>query len=60
MTFWDRPLHAMSDAFTTAGVQITVISEPPAAPDTPSELFPPELEGRTRFLAFLFFVLTAI
>jgi SAM-dependent methyltransferase len=60
MTFWDRPLHAMSDAFTAAGFQITVISEPPAAPDTPSELFPPEFEGRTRFLAFLFFVLAAI
>ena len=59
MTFWDRPLHAMTDAFTAAGFRITVISEPPAAPDTPPELFPPEFEGRTTFLGFLFFVLEA-
>lgn len=56
MTFWDRPLHAMTDAFTAAGFRIAVISEPPAVPDTPRELFPPEFEGRS-FLAFLFFVL---
>jgi hypothetical protein len=38
---------------------IAVISEPPPAPDTPRELFPPEFEGRTTFLGFLFFVLEA-
>ena len=59
MTFWDRPLHAMTDAFTAAGFRIAVISEPPAAPDTPRELFPPEFEGRMTFLGFLFFVLEA-
>jgi len=59
MIFWDRPLHAMTEAFTAAGFRIAVISEPPAAPDTPRELFPAEFEGRTRFLAFLFFVLEA-
>jgi SAM-dependent methyltransferase len=60
MTFWHRPLHAMCGAFTAAGFRIAVISEPPAAPDTPRELFPPEFEGRTRFLGFLFFVLQAV
>jgi SAM-dependent methyltransferase len=59
VTFWDRPLHAMTDAFTAAGFRIAVISEPPAAPDTPLELFPPELRGRKAFLAYLFFVLEA-
>ena len=59
MTFWTRPLHAMTDAFTAAGFRISVISEPPAAPDTPLELFPPELGGRKTFLSFLFFVLEA-
>jgi SAM-dependent methyltransferase len=59
MTFWTRPLHAMTDAFTAAGFRISVISEPPAAPDTPLELFPPEFGGRKPFLCFLFFVLEA-
>lgn len=59
MTFWHRPLHAMSDAFTAAGFRIAVISEPDTAPDTPLELFPPEFGGRKRFLGFLFFVLEA-
>lgn len=57
MTFWERPLHAMTDAFTAAGFLIAVISEPPVAPDTPDELLPPEFEGRRTFLSFLFFVL---
>ena len=59
MVFWDRPLHAMTEAFTAAGFRITAISEPPAAPDTPADLFPPEFEGKNRFLCFLFFVLEA-
>jgi SAM-dependent methyltransferase len=42
MSFWDRPLHAMTDAFTAADFQITTISEPGVAPDTPDELFPSE------------------
>jgi SAM-dependent methyltransferase len=58
MMFWDRPLHAMTDAFTAAGFRITAISEPPAAPDTPAELLA-EFEGKNRFLCFLFFVLEA-
>lgn len=61
MTFWDRPLHAMTDAFTAAGFKIAVISEPPPAPDTPRELLPDFLEDRSSgaFLCFLFFILEA-
>ncbi|MEW1837304.1 class I SAM-dependent methyltransferase [Nonomuraea angiospora] len=62
MRFWDRPLHAMTEAFTAAGFRISVISEPPFAPEA-RELFPEELREieptRTRFLCFLFFVLEA-
>src|SRR5215469_8892506 len=41
LRFWSRPLHAMTDAFTAAGLRISVISEPPVAPGTPRELLPP-------------------
>ena len=40
LTYWHRPLHAMSDAFTRAGFRISVISEPPFAPDTPTRAPP--------------------
>jgi SAM-dependent methyltransferase len=40
LTFWTRPLHAMTDAFTSANFKITRISEPPPAADTPRELLP--------------------
>jgi ubiquinone/menaquinone biosynthesis C-methylase UbiE len=59
MSFWHRPLHAMSDAFTSAGFRISVIGEPPPAPGA-DELFPAELEAKPRFLCFLFFVLEAV
>lgn len=59
LTFWHRPLHAMTDAFANAGFRLLVISEPPISPDTPRELLPPQLVGRTAFLCFLFFVLEA-
>jgi SAM-dependent methyltransferase len=62
VTFWDRPLHAMTDAFTTAGFRIAVISEPPPAPDTPPEMladFVSESNPTGSFLCFLFFVLVA-
>lgn len=59
LTYWHRPLHAMSDAFTEAGFRISVISEPPFSPDTPRELLPPDLGDRTAFICFLFFVLEA-
>ncbi|OCB58939.1 methyltransferase [Mycobacterium vulneris] len=58
LSFWDRPLHAMTDAFTAAGFRISVISEPPALPAA-RELFPDGYDESTgmRFLCFLFFVL---
>ena len=59
LTYWHRPLHAMTDAFTEACFRLSVISEPAAAPDTPRELFPPHLGDRTSFLCFIFFVLEA-
>ncbi len=65
MSFWHRPLHAMTDAFTAAGFQIAVISEPPPAPGA-RERFPEvfeevfgDLPSATAFLCFLFFVLQA-
>lgn len=59
LTYWHRPLHAMSDAFTEAGFRIARISEPPFSPDTPRELLPPDLGDRTAFICFIFFVLEA-
>lgn len=57
LTYWHRPLHAITDAFASAGFRIVTLSEPPPAPDTPPELLPPDLvEGRS-FMCFLFFVL---
>lgn len=59
LTYWHRPLHAMTDAFTDAGFQLRQVSEPPFVTDTPRELLPPGLGGRTAFVCFLFFVLEA-
>jgi SAM-dependent methyltransferase len=59
LSYWHKPLHAMVDAFTDAGFQVAGISEPPYAPDTPPELIPPKVKGRTAFLSFIFFVLVA-
>ena len=59
MTFWDRPLHAITDAFTAAGFRIDVISEPAPAPGA-RERFPEVFADKPsgKFLCFLFFVLT--
>jgi hypothetical protein len=59
MTIWHRPLHAMTDAFTTAGFRISVISEPQPAP-TARDLFPDEFRKLTTSPSFLFFVLEAV
>jgi SAM-dependent methyltransferase len=59
LVMWHRPLHAMTDAFTSAGFRISVVSEPPFAQDTPRELLPPGLGERAAFVCFLFFVLEA-
>lgn len=60
LSFWDRPLHAMTDAFIAAGFRINLISEPPPAAAA-YDLFPEEFRGLpdTSFLSFLFFVLQA-
>ncbi|MEU6151907.1 methyltransferase domain-containing protein [Actinosynnema sp. NPDC047251] len=61
LTFWHRPLHAMTDAFTAAGFRTSVISEPHPSPDA-RELFPEELAKfpSGAFMCFLFFVLEAV
>ena len=60
LTFWHRPLHAMTDAFAAAGFRIATLSEPPPASNTPPELLPPTLNEGGSFLCFLFFVLEAV
>lgn len=59
LTYWHRPLHAMTDAFREAGFRIAVVSEPPWSPDTPAELLPAKASERTAFVCFLFFALEA-
>ncbi|GAA1772012.1 class I SAM-dependent methyltransferase [Nocardioides hankookensis] len=59
LTYWHRPLHAMTDAFGAAGFRVVTISEPPPAPDTPDAVLPPGLAPGRSFLCFLFFVLEA-
>ena len=59
LTYWHRPLHAITDAFAAAGFRVATISEPPPAPDTPPEVLPPDLEPGRSFICFLFFVLGA-
>ncbi|WP_330276502.1 methyltransferase domain-containing protein [Lentzea sp. NBC_00516] len=58
VTFWNRPLHAMTDAFTAAGFRISVISEPPPLPEA-REVFPAEFGYFADAPNFLFFVLQA-
>ncbi len=60
LTMWHRPLHAMTEAFTSARFRIAAVSEPPFDPDTPPELLPPDIGERTAFVCFLFFVLEAV
>ncbi|MGW7362248.1 class I SAM-dependent methyltransferase [Streptomyces sp. NPDC054841] len=55
MRFWRRPLHAMTDAFTTAGFRLAVISEPQPDPAA-RELFPDGFHDLSTKTSFLFFV----
>ena len=55
MRLWRKPLHAMTDAFTTAGFHLVVISEPQPDPAA-RELFPDGFPGLSTRPAFLFFV----
>ncbi|WP_424188037.1 class I SAM-dependent methyltransferase [Actinokineospora sp. G85] len=58
MKFWRKPLHAMTDAFTTAGFRLTAISEPQPHPAA-HELFPDEYHALSTKPTFLFFVVEA-
>jgi SAM-dependent methyltransferase len=55
MRFWRRPLHAMTDAFATAGFRLAVISEPQPDPAA-RELFPDDFHHLSIKTTFLFFV----
>ncbi|WP_026874443.1 class I SAM-dependent methyltransferase [Jiangella gansuensis] len=55
MRFWRKPLHAMTEAFTTAGFRLSVISEPQPEPDA-RELFPDQFHDLSTKPCFLFFV----
>ncbi|MDT0341209.1 class I SAM-dependent methyltransferase [Streptomyces litchfieldiae] len=55
MRFWRRPLHAMTDAFTTAGFRLAVLSEPQPDPAA-RELFPDDFHDLSTKICFLFFV----
>lgn len=59
-TNWHRPLHAMAEAFSTAGFRIAMISEPPVSADAPVALLPPGRSHPVRFISFVFFVLEAV
>jgi SAM-dependent methyltransferase len=56
LSFWHRPLHAMTDAFSAAGFRIGVISEPQPDPAA-RELFPADFAAFATQPRFLFFVL---
>ncbi|MCP2303314.1 class I SAM-dependent methyltransferase [Actinokineospora globicatena] len=58
VTFWNRPLHAMTDAFTTAGFRLTTLSEPQPLL-TAAPLYPDGYPLLTTAPSFLFFVLHA-
>ncbi|MFL1429955.1 MULTISPECIES: class I SAM-dependent methyltransferase [unclassified Nocardiopsis] len=58
LTFWRRPLHAMTDAFSAAGFRLATISEPQPDPAA-RELFPDDFHALSTRLGFLFFVLEA-
>ncbi|WP_051837945.1 class I SAM-dependent methyltransferase [Streptomyces sp. NRRL F-2580] len=55
MRFWRRSLQAMTDAFTTAGFRLSVISEPQPDPAA-RELFPDDFHNLSTKTCFLFFV----
>ncbi|MGW0803553.1 class I SAM-dependent methyltransferase [Nonomuraea sp. NPDC002799] len=59
MIFWRRPLQAMTEAFTTAGFRLVVISEPQLDPAA-QELIPDDFENRSAKLSFLVFVVEAL
>ncbi|MEU8472801.1 class I SAM-dependent methyltransferase [Streptomyces sp. NPDC029006] len=59
MRLWRKPLHAMIDAFTTAGFNLSVISEPQPDPAARA-LFPDGFDDLSTKPCFLFFVVEAL
>ncbi|MFB7462777.1 class I SAM-dependent methyltransferase [Streptomyces sp. NPDC056224] len=55
MRFWRKSLHAMTEAFTTTGFRLAVVSEPQPDPAA-RELFPDEFPDLSSKPTFLFFV----
>ncbi|MEU9350474.1 class I SAM-dependent methyltransferase [Streptomyces griseoloalbus] len=55
MRFWRKPLHAMTEAFTTAGFRLRAISEPQPDPAARG-LFPDGFHHLSAKATFLFFV----
>ncbi|WP_275466660.1 class I SAM-dependent methyltransferase [Streptomyces noursei] len=55
MKFWRKPLHTMTDAFTTAGFRLSAIGEPQPDPAA-RELFPDAFHDLSTKTCFLFFV----
>lgn len=53
MTYWHRPLQDVINTFIDAGFRIKMVTEPPPAASTPTELLP-NADGRS-FISFLFF-----
>lgn len=60
LTFFHRPLSVMAESFADAGFRIVGIHEPPADPDTPTEVLPNGLQPGGKFMGFLFFALEAL
>jgi ubiquinone/menaquinone biosynthesis C-methylase UbiE len=58
MSFWHRPMHAMTDAFTVADFRISVLSEPQPVPEA-REIDPDGFRMLSNNPSFLFFVLHA-
>ena len=58
MSFWNRPIHAMTDAFTAAGFRISILSEPQPAPEARG-IDPDGFRMLSNNASFLFFVLHA-
>lgn len=57
LTYWHRPLHAMTSAFAEAGFEVVTLDEPPISANTPRRLISPHLGDRRSFLSFIFFEL---
>lgn len=60
LTYWHRPLHEMTNAFSRAGFHISRIDEPAFSAATPKELIPARFGDRDSFISFIFFELRSV